>query len=145
MDNIIKKKRALVVEDEPIISRVCQRVLTAEGYEVDTAMNGLVAMEMVNQRSYDLCLSDIKIPLMGGIEFFSHLKKEHTDLADKIIFTSGDILGGNTADFLKKANRPFLPKPFTPDQLRIIVNKTFDMEINMPGDQVGVIMNHENQ
>jgi CheY-like chemotaxis protein len=132
-DNITKKK-VLVIEDEPVISRICQRVLTSEGYDVDTAMNGLVAMQLVHEKNYDLFLSDIKIPLMGGIEFYNHLKKEHPEMAEKIIFSSGDILSGNTDEFLKEANRPFLPKPFTPDQLRFIVHETFDPKTDCPAD-----------
>jgi len=123
MSDCGQKKRALIVEDEPVISRVCERVLTNEGYEVDTAMNGEIALRMVKGKSYDLCLSDIKIPVMGGIEFYGYLKGEHSELINKIIFTSGDTLSGNTEEFLKNAHRPFLPKPFTPDQLRQIVQE----------------------
>jgi len=121
----IRKKQVLVVEDEPAISRACQRVLTAEGFEVDIAMNGLIAMQMVNQKTYDLCLSDIKIPLMGGVEFFNHLTKEHIDLAERIVFTSGDILSGNTSEFLKEVKRPFISKPFSPDELKKVIKDAF--------------------
>jgi DNA-binding NtrC family response regulator len=93
----------------------------AEGFEVDIAMNGLIAMQMVNENTYDICLSDIRIPIMGGMEFYSHLTKEHPDLAERIIFTSGDILSGNTAEFLAQSKRPFLPKPFMRDDLIKIV------------------------
>jgi DNA-binding response OmpR family regulator len=123
-----KNKRVLVVEDEPTISRVCQRVLAAQGFEVDIAMNGLIAMQMVNEKTYDLCLSDIKIPLMGGIEFYSQLTSERPELAGKIIFMSGDTLSGNTAELLKEAKRPFLPKPFVPDELLKII-RSVDLQM----------------
>jgi CheY-like chemotaxis protein len=123
MDQERVRKRALVLEDEPAISRACQRVLTAAGFEVDQAVNGLIAMKMVDEKSYDVCLSDIKIPVMGGIEFYYHLRREHPDLAARVIFTSGDILSGNTAEFLREARRPFLAKPFTPDTLLEAVKK----------------------
>jgi DNA-binding NtrC family response regulator len=57
----IRKNRALVEADKSVISQVCQRVLLAAGFEVDIAMNGLIAMQMVNENTYDFCLSDIKI------------------------------------------------------------------------------------
>lgn len=113
----IRKKQILVVEDEPVVGRACQRVLKPEGFEVDIAADGLVAMKMVDEKSYDVCLSDIKLPLMNGIEFYYHLEKEHPALAEKFIFTSGDIFSGNTSQFLEKVKRPFLAKPFTPDEL----------------------------
>jgi len=52
-------KRILVVEDEPAISDVCQRVLTGEGFEVDIAVNGKVAQGMIEEKQYDICLIDM--------------------------------------------------------------------------------------
>ena len=49
-------KRILVVEDEPAIGNVCRRVLTREGLEVDIAMNGLVAQEMIEKKQYETLL-----------------------------------------------------------------------------------------
>ena len=115
------RRKALVVEDEPAISRACQKVLTAEGFDVDVAMNGFIAMKMVNEKTYDLCLSDIKIPGMGGIELFNKLKEHHSDLINTFIFMSGDILGGSTAHFLEEVKKPFLAKPFSPDELRNVL------------------------
>ena len=117
------RKRALVVEDELMIGRVCQKVLTALGFEVDVAVNGLVAKEMVEKNHYDLCLSDIRTPGMNGMELYVYLEKEHHDLADRTIFTTGDVLSGNVNTFLEKTRKPFLPKPFTPDELKKVVQQ----------------------
>lgn len=114
-------KRILVIEDEPGISRVCARTLGAEGFLVDTASNGKVALDILKKKGYDLCLIDIRTPEMNGIELFQHLKQKYPEMTSRVIFTTGDVLSGNIQAFLKKANRPFLPKPFTPDELRAIV------------------------
>ena len=124
-----KPKRALVVEDEPLISRVCRKTLTGVGFEVDIAVNGLVASKMVNEKKYDLCLADIRTPAMNGIELYRYLEKEYPDLARKVIFTTGDILSGNIDAFLKEANRPFLPKPFTPDELKRVVKQALKQKV----------------
>ena len=116
----IRTKRALVVEDEPAIGRTCKRVLTAEGFQVDVAENGLIALEMVHLKDYDLCLSDVRIPVMDGMEFYAHLKAENSNLTQRIVFMSGDIVGGRTGEFIKESRRPVLAKPFDPDQLRQI-------------------------
>ena len=116
-------KRVLLVEDEPAISDVCLRVLTNEGFEVDIAVNGKVAQDMIGEKQYDLCLIDIRTPVMNGEELYQWLKEKHTRLADKVIFTTGDVMGGDTGRFLEKAARPFLPKPFTPDELKAIVRE----------------------
>lgn len=117
------KKRILVIEDEPIISRVCVKTLINDGFEVDIASNGLAAMDMTNERVYDLYVSDIRTPKMNGIEFYQHLISKNPDLADNVIFTTGDILSIDVREFLEEASTPFLPKPFTPEELRAIVRK----------------------
>jgi CheY-like chemotaxis protein len=111
----------LVVEDEPVIGYICKKTLSNEGFEVDIALNGLLAMEMVQNNMYDLCLTDIRTPEMNGIELFAYLEEEHPDLARNVIFTTGDILSGNIEEFLDTAGRLFLPKPFTPEELREVV------------------------
>ena len=117
-------KRILVVEDEPEISKLCQRVLSDEGYEVDIAGNGRVAQDMIEKRQYGLFLIDIKLPLMNGRELYQWLKDEHSKQINKVIFTSGSVLGEDTQLFVEQTGRPFLPKPFTPDELIAIVGET---------------------
>ena len=117
------RKRILVVEDEPSISQVCLRTLVSEGFDVDIAVNGVVAQDMVAKKEYDLCLLDIRTPVMNGRELYHHLKEEHPELINKVIFTTGDIMNSKLELFLKEAGRPFLPKPFTPDELRAIVRQ----------------------
>ena len=116
-------KRILVVEDEPAVSDVCRRVLPSEGFEVDIAVNGKVAQDMLEEKQYDLCLMDIKLPTMNGKELYQWLQERHPRLAGRVIFTSGDVMGGDTQSFLEQADRPFLPKPFTPAQLKAIMRE----------------------
>ncbi len=117
-------KRILVVEDEPAISQVCLRVLTSEGFEVDIAVNGEVAQEMLGKKDYDHCLIDIRTPIMNGKQLYQCIQEKHPELIDSVIFTTGDVMGGDTQSFLQQSGRPFLPKPFTPDQLKIIIRET---------------------
>ena len=117
-------KRILVVEDEPEICKFCQRVLSGKGYEVDIAGNGKVAQDMIEKRQYSLFLIDIKLPLMNGRELYQWLKKEHPRQISKVIFTSGSVLGEDTQLFIEQTGRPFLPKPFTPDELKAVVRET---------------------
>jgi CheY-like chemotaxis protein len=114
-------RRALVVEDEPLISRVCQRTLNTVGFAVDVAKNGLEARRLVANQQYDLCLSDIRTPSMNGVELYAHLKRVCPELARRTIFTTGDIMSGYIEEFLKSTGQPFLAKPFTPDELKATV------------------------
>jgi len=117
-------KRILVVEDEPAISDVCRRVLIGEGFEVDIAVNGMIAQDMIEEKQYDLCLIDMRTPSMNGKELYQWLEEKHPRLVSRVIFTSGDVMAEDTQSFLEQAARPFLPKPFTPDELRATVRET---------------------
>ena len=124
MENLsVGAKRILIVEDEPAVSDLCRRVLTSEGFEVDIAVNGKVAQDMLQEKQYDLCLFDIKTPIMNGKELYQWLKEKHPQQASRVIFTSGGVMGGDTQSFLEQAARPFLPKPFTPAQLKAIMRE----------------------
>ena len=117
-------RKVLIVEDEPPISCVCERVLTGEGLEVDIAINGKIAQEMIEKKDYDLCLIDMRTPDMSGKELYRWLKEKHPQMAESVIFTTGDVMGEETKSFLEQTTRPFLPKPFTPEELRVIIKET---------------------
>jgi len=117
------KKKILVVEDEAVISNLCLRVLTDEGFEVDLAVNGRVAEGMIEKGRYDLCLIDVRTPVMNGKELFQYISDKYPELTGRVIFTTGDLIRGDTQGFLKGTGRPSLPKPFTPGELRTVVRE----------------------
>ena len=119
-------RRILVVEDEPAICEVCLRALTSEGFDVDIAVHGVVAQDMLWEKDYDLVIIDIRTPVMNGKQLYQHIDEKHPDLVNGVIFTTGDVLGGDTQSFLQLTGRPFLPKPFTPDELKAIVRETLE-------------------
>ena len=104
-------RRVLVVEDEPGIAAVCMRTLNREGFQVDIAVDGKIALEMWAKKIYDLCISDIRKPRMNGIELYRQLEIKCPEVAKKFIFTTGDMLSGNVKTFLESTGRPFLTKP----------------------------------
>jgi DNA-binding response OmpR family regulator len=116
-----EKKRVLVVEDEPAIARVCERTLTAEGFEVDIAVNGKLAYSWLDKDMYDLCLVDIRTPEMNGMELYRRLKEDCSEMTNRVIFTTGDVINGKVKVFLEETGRPLLAKPFTPEELRSVV------------------------
>ena len=125
LESEVKIKSVLVVEDEPNIARVCMRTLTAEGFQVDIAVNGEVVLNMWREKDYDLCISDIRTPRMNGIELYRQLEIERPEVVNRFIFTTGDMLNGNIKTFLEETGRAYLPKPFAPENLRTIVKTVF--------------------
>ena len=60
-------------------------------------------------------------PVMNGMELYRHLEKVQPELASKVIFISGDVLGEEVKTFLTQVDKHFLPKPFTLDELKTAV------------------------
>jgi len=126
LESNVRERRILVVDDEPIISHICTKTLTAEGYKVDVAVNGLVAKNMVSEKEYDLCLVDVRTPEMNGMEFYHCLEQEHPELCSKVIFATGDVLSGNVSTFLKNTGVRYMAKPFTPSELKTTVREALE-------------------
>lgn len=116
--------KILVVEDEPGIGEICARVLSQRGYEVDLAGNGVIAEEKLQTYKYDLILLDIRIPQRDGKQLYSYIGEKYPELQKGVIFTTGDVMGGDTQFFLEKSQRPVLLKPFSPDELESMVETT---------------------
>jgi DNA-binding response OmpR family regulator len=123
MTDSADKKRILVVEDEPSISSLCVRVLTSEGLDVFVAVDGRVAEDMLDKNYYDLCLIDIRTPVINGKELYQYINDKHPELVGGVIFTTGDVIGGETQNFLKEMERLFLLKPFAPEELRAVIKE----------------------
>lgn len=68
------KGRILAIDDEEPIRRYCKQALTTAGYDVAVAEDGLQALDLVQQRSFDLILMDIVMPQMDGLEAIRALK-----------------------------------------------------------------------
>jgi DNA-binding response OmpR family regulator len=97
-------------------------VLTNEGFEIDTAVNGKPALDLLKEKDYELCLIDISI--VNGKQLYKVIVGEYQKLAKGVIFTTGDITDDYIRYFLEVAGRPFLTKPFTPDELKTVVRQT---------------------
>ena len=116
-------KRILVVEDEPSIGNICQRVLTREGFEVEIAVNGTLAQDMIEKKQYHIFLIDIRTPKMSGAELYQWLQKNYPQVANHVIFTTGSVIDEKTMAFIEQSGRLFLPKPFTPGELMAVMEE----------------------
>src|SRR5210317_2136347 len=118
------KKRILIVDDEEIVVRSCLRILSEEEFDIDVANNGLEALSRVNEKDYDMMILDIMMPKMNGIEVLQRVKETHPDI-DVIMIT-----GLNEIETAVKAMKlgafDYLPKPFDPEELELVVNRAFE-------------------
>ena len=79
---------------------------------------------MLMKQDYDLLLVDIRTPVMDGKQLYHYIEDRYPELVNRVIFTTGDVMNNDTQDFLKQTGRPFLLKPFSPDELNTLIRET---------------------
>ncbi len=110
----MENKKILVVDDEKHMVRLMEYNLKKQGYCVDTAYNGLEALEKVETNKPDLILLDIKMPVMNGIEVCVKLKKNPETRNIPVIVVS--VLADNE-EIVSLGVRSTIAKPFAPERL----------------------------
>ena len=113
----------LLVEDEEPVARVVQRVLTQDGHRVLVGRDGEEALHYLRQAQqrgvpFDLVISDIRMPNMGGARLYREVQRDFARLADRMLFITGDSIGSGTHQFLAENTLPYLMKPFGLAELR---------------------------
>lgn len=111
----------LLVEDESTICQLCRRILSMEGFEVDVATDGGEAKTLLGRKSYRLIIIDLRLPIVDGRRLYQFIAENYPQLTRKVIFTSGEAVTESTRLFLEQNSRPFLAKPFTPNELKTLV------------------------
>jgi len=132
------KGRILIVDDEEIVLRSCQRILRDDDYQIDVARDGLAALGLVNENDYDVLILDIKMPKMDGIEVLRRVKEARPDIDVIMITGLHDI--GTAVQAMKLGALDYLPKPFEPEDLQMLVAKAFDRRATLGG-----MLNPENE
>ena len=110
--------KILVVDDEKSVRDITQAFLTLNGYEVSTAENGKEAFDKLLNNHYDVVITDMQMPLMGGMELLEKISQ----MTSNIITI---LLTGTTVTPSDVSGKPFahLSKPFSHNQLIQIVQK----------------------
>ena len=116
--------RILVVDDKARIREACKSVLEECGYEVSLASNGLEALASIPAEHYDIILLDLMMPEMSGFEVLAKVKSLDPDTV--VIVITGYATLEHSVDAMKKGAFDFIPKPFTPDHLRVSVAKAIE-------------------
>jgi len=114
----VQRLRILVVDDEPHIQHYMRATLEAWGHAVTVAANGRAGLEHALTEPFDVIVSDLRMPELGGREMFERLRAERPAAAMRVVFSTGDTVRGDTLAFLESLQRPYLRKPFTLVELR---------------------------
>jgi DNA-binding NtrC family response regulator len=111
----------LIVDDEVGICRSCLKILSKEGYQVTYALNGYDALKMMNETPFDVVITDLKMSRMGGMEVLRRVKDSYPDCL--VIVITGYATVSSAVEVMRTGAFDYLPKPFTPDELRSVVRR----------------------
>ena len=120
----VSNVRILVVDDEMIVCESCKRILEEEGYEVETALSGKEAFEKMKANPFDIVITDLKMPGIDGMEVLRTFRKEYPDSI--IIMITGFSTVETAVEAIKLGAFDYIPKPFTPDEVSIVVKKAIE-------------------
>ena len=106
----------LVMEDDVSVAKGLEMVLTEEGYDVNWAGTGELALEAFKQKRYDLLVADLRLPGIDGMEVIKQVKEEKPET--EVIVITGYGTTATAVEAMKLGASEFLPKPFTEDQIK---------------------------
>jgi signal transduction histidine kinase/CheY-like chemotaxis protein len=107
-----RSARILVVDDEEPIRMFISAALSRSGHFVETTADAGEALAKMDSNSYDVVLTDIRMPGMSGIELYENIKPRRPELAGRFIFITGDVSDNNTRMFLENNRLSYITKPF---------------------------------
>ncbi len=117
----MEKKKVLVIDDEQIILDSVKKILSAEDFQIDPAISSRDGLERAMSRDYDLVLTDIRMPEIGGMRILRDIKRSKPALP-VVIFT-GYATVQSAVQAMKLGASDYIEKPFTPDMLVTTVKK----------------------
>jgi signal transduction histidine kinase/FixJ family two-component response regulator len=113
--------QVLVVDDERNIREGSQRILSRVGFEVLKASTGLEALDLLEKQIIPIILLDLKMPGMDGMEVLKRIRQLDEEIL--VIVITGYATVETAIEAMKQGAYDFIPKPFEPEQLRIVVNR----------------------
>ncbi|MBP1769865.1 MAG: response regulator, partial [Candidatus Aminicenantes bacterium] len=136
--------KLLFIDDEDIVLRSSRRIFAGAGHEIETASSGDEGLAMAMAKDYDLVVTDLKMPGLGGMDVLKALRKDRPRTT-VIIFTGYSSVE-TAREALKAGAFDYVPKPFTPEELRSVVANAIEARRNAAGAKMldlMAIVSHE--
>ncbi len=113
--------RVLIIDDEVNICQNCSKILAKLDLQVDYALSGDAALEKLEERSFDVVITDLKMSRLGGMEVLRRIQETWPDIFTIVI--TGYASVSSAVEVMKMGAFDYLPKPFTPQELRSVVRQ----------------------
>ncbi len=114
-------RQVLVVDDEAVIREGMRRILESDGYCVETSASGKTALEKMQERDFDVVITDLKMPGMDGIEVLKAIKILQPDVP--VLMITGYATVDTAVEAMKYGAFDYIAKPFTLEQISEKVRK----------------------
>ena len=124
----------LILDDEPIVSKRLKPSLEKNGYEVETFTRSVDALTRIREKDFDIVVTDLKMEGVNGMEFLTEVKRRSP--ATEVIVITGFASIRNAVGTIKQGAFDFLPKPFSPRELRAAVEKAMSKTGAGPGNSL---------
>jgi two-component system sensor histidine kinase/response regulator len=116
-----EKAKIVIIDDEEVVLDSCTQILQGRNYEISTAPDGLQGLALVDKVKPDLVFIDLKMPGIPGLEVLGKIHDQDNTIVTVVI--TGYATVDSAVEAMKKGAYDFLPKPFTPDEFRLITKR----------------------
>jgi len=122
-DGPLRGRRVLVAEDEPVVLDFFSRVLRDEGADVTLARDGQEAWERLLTSDFDLVVTDLRMPNLGGQELYERVAVQRPELVRRFVFATGDLVRKESLQFLEDLPNRVLAKPLDVETVRRVLRQ----------------------
>ncbi len=131
---MINSNRILVVDDEGVVCRSVNRILSKDGRTVVEALNAEIALEKMRKEAFDVALVDLVMPKVSGMEFLKVVRKKWPETA--VIVITGYPTAESKAEAKKLGATDYLTKPFSPDHISVAVDRAIAERIPVTEEKI---------
>ncbi len=118
------KYKILIIDDEEVVLDSCTEVLRGSSYELATASDGTLGLALLDEFQPDLVFVDLKMPGMSGLEVLEQIHNLDPSIVTVVI--TGYATVSSAVEAMKFGAHDFMPKPFTPDEFRMITHRALE-------------------
>jgi DNA-binding NtrC family response regulator len=118
------QQRILVIDDEPVVGLSFKRILTPDGHEVEVFQDPQAGLRAALSGSFDVIFTDLMMPGMTGIEVLREIRA--SGLPSEVVIITGHSTVETAVEAMKQGATDYLSKPFSPDQLRMLLSKVWE-------------------
>ena len=135
----MEKKKALVIDDEQIVLDSVSQILIDDNYEVDVSLSGREGLDWAIERPYDIVLTDIRMPDIGGMRVLRDIKRVKSSLP--VVIITGYATTKSAVQAMKLGAADYVEKPFEPEQLLDAVARA--LGISPEAEEQGLVHKEE--